>query len=65
MTLFQSDIVLEQLALQKRPPPAPKEDPNLPLFLAVIIMVVGLVIVFANLTENKKTSLMLKCVGPG
>ena len=28
-------------------------------------MVVGLVIVLANLTENKKTSLMVKCFGPG
>ena len=28
-------------------------------------MVVGLVIVLANLTENKKTSLLVKCGGPG
>jgi hypothetical protein len=32
---------------------------------ALIIMVVGLVIVLANLTENMKTSLLVKCVGPG
>ena len=61
--LFQSDIVLEQLALQKRAPPGSAEDPNIPLYLSVIILLVGLTIVFANLTE-KKTSLILKCVGP-
>jgi hypothetical protein len=29
------------------------------------MMVIGLGIVLANLTENKKTSLLVKCVGPG
>ena len=62
---FQSEIVLEQLALHKPPPPGPEKYRNFPLLLALIIMVVGLVIVLANLTENKKTSLLVKCVGPG
>ena len=57
--------MLEQLALQKRPPPGPPEDPNIPLFLSVILLTVGLVIVLANLTENKQTNLLVKCAGPG
>jgi hypothetical protein len=65
MLYFKSEIVLEQLALHKPPPPGPKNYRNFPLLFAIIIMVVGLVIVLANLTENKKTSLLVKCVGPG
>ena len=62
---FQSEIVLEQLALHKPPPPGPTKYRNFPLIFAIMIMVVGLVIVVANLTENKKTYLLVKCVGPG
>ena len=61
--MFQSPIVCEQLELLKPPAPGPKKDPNLPLLLSTVILLLGLLLVFTNLTE-KKTSLAIKCVGP-
>ena len=55
--------MIEQLELQKPPPAGPKQEPNIPLLLAIIVLLVGLILVFVNLTETK-FSLIFKCVGP-
>ena len=54
---------MEQLELHKPPPPGPPKYINYPLIFAILILVVGLVIVFANFSE-KKIPLMVKSIGP-
>ena len=59
---FQSEIVIEQLELHKPLPPGPPKYINYPLIFAILILVAGLVIVLANLSD-KKIPLMVKSVG--
>ena len=62
-SFLQSEIVIEQLELHKPPPPGPPKYINYPLIFAILILVVGLVIVLANLSD-KKIPLLVKSVGP-
>ena len=51
--IFQSEIVLQQLAALRRPPQEEQTDLNLPFFLSVIALLLGLVIVLSNLSESR------------
>ena len=53
-----------QLELHKPPPPGQPIYWNIPLLLSLGIIVVGLLVVFSSLADNKKIMLALKCVGP-
>ena len=63
--MIQSDIVKQQLALHKPSPPGPPKDRNLPLLTCLAILLVGLVMVFSCVWDSSKTSVIIKCLGPG
>ena len=51
---YQSEIVIQQLdALRKSRANVEKNDVNVPFFISVFFLLLGLVIVLSNLTENK------------
>ena len=52
-----------QLDLQKPPPPGKPIFWNIPLLVSLGMLVAGLVVVLFSLTE-KKTMLLVKCLGP-
>ena len=45
--------MLQQLAALRRPPQEEQTDLNLPFFLSVIALLLGLVIVLSNLSESR------------
>ena len=53
---FQSDIVLKQLALLKQSPKDQPSDPDFPFFLSIFLLLFGLLIVFANLSDSQASS---------
>ena len=51
--IFQSEIVLQQLALLRKGPTEEKADVNIPFFISVFVLLLGLLVILANLSENK------------
>ena len=61
---FQSDLVVDLLERNKPPPPGPPKDYNLPLLLALLFLLVGLLLSGLSLYDETKTSFLLKCLAP-
>ena len=65
--MLQSDVVLEQLAAMReearRAALMPRPEPNIPFFLSVSALLLGLTAVLSNLTD-RRTSLAMKARSP-
>ena len=62
---FKSQIVMEQLEMNKPPIPGPPRDYNLPLLVSLTILGLGLCMVSLSVYDASRTLIKIKMMGAG